>query len=582
MKKFLRVFTILTRKQMMLCSFIIFLMALCAMMEAFGIGLVYPLIRIIGNPNFLDDHKKVEKIMLFFGVNTHRRLIFVSSLCLLCFYVFKNFVILYEGKLQIAFSMNNQKDYTRRLYSYYMSKPYLFLVDTNIAIVLRNINAGGTTVFCNILISVLSIITELITIFVIWTFLVFMDWMTAMGIVLFIAPFIFAILNYFRKRIGEYGSIQTTYSAEMSKWVNQGFGSLKETKVMQRENFFTERFYEAYSKFTDSMRDYQFIQRVPRAIIELTTIGGILLLIAVKMFFKGDPSSLIASLGVLALAAVRIMPSLNRIISLFNDLKFHMPLFNEVYDDMIAVKKDKDFSERKIFKPAAKLMEFKQEISVENLSFAYPSKADNYVLKNITFKIPKGSFCGIVGPSGAGKTTFVDILLGLLPPKEGTIYVDGQDIYKNTSGWLNNIAYVPQSIYLIDGTIRENIAFGHTDEEIDDEKIERVLKMAELYDFVSSLPEGIKTGVGDRGSKLSGGQKQRVGIARALYNEPSVLVLDEATSALDNETEKQITKTILKLKGRITIISIAHRLTTLEDCDFKIEFKDGKAHVVGL
>lgn len=580
MKKFFRVFTILTRKQMMLCSFIIFLMALCAMMEAFGIGLVYPLIRIIGNPNFLDDHKKIEKIMLFFGVNTHRRLIFVSSLCLLCFYIFKNLVILYEGKLQIAFSMSNQKDYTRRLYSYYMSKPYLFMVDTNIAIVLRNINVGGATVFCSMLVSVLSIITDFITIFVIWIFLAFMDWMTAFCIVLFIAPFVFAILNYFRKKIGEYGSIQTIYSAEMSKWVNQGFYSLKETKVMQRENFFTERFYEAYSKYTDSMRDYQFIQRVPKAIIELTTIGGILLLVAAKMLFKGDPNSLIPSLGVLALAAVRIMPSLNRIIALFNDLKFHMPLFNEIYDDMIAVKRDKDFSERKIFKPAAKPMEFKQEISVENLSFAYPSKADNYVLKNVTFKIPKGSFCGIVGPSGAGKTTFVDILLGLLPPNEGTIYVDGQDIYENPSGWLNNVAYVPQSIYLIDGTIRDNIAFGHDENEIDDEKLERVLKMAEFYDFVQTLPEGVKTNVGDRGSKLSGGQRQRIGIARALYNDPSVLVLDEATSALDNETEKQITETILKLKGKMTIIAIAHRLSTLEECDFKIEFKKCEARIV--
>ena len=185
MKKFLRVFTILTRKQMLICSFIIFLMALCAMMEALGIGLVYPLIRIIGNPNFLSEHKKIAGIVFRFGVNTHRRLIFASSLCLLAFYIFKNFVVLYEGKLQIAFSMNNQKDYTRRLYSYYMSKPYLFLIDTNIAIVLRNINAGGTTVFCNILISVLSIITELITIFVIWSFLAIMDWMTALGIVLF-------------------------------------------------------------------------------------------------------------------------------------------------------------------------------------------------------------------------------------------------------------------------------------------------------------------------------------------------------------------------------------------------------------
>lgn len=580
MKNFLRIFTILTRKQMIICSFIIFLMVLCAIMEAFGIGLVYPLIRIIGSPNFLEEHKRFAEIASIFHIDSHRRLIFAASLSLLCFYLFKNFIILYEARIQISFSMNNQKDYTRRLYSYYMSKPYLYLVDTNIALILRNINTGGTIVFCIILTSVLSIITEFITIFVIWCFLVVMDWMTALGTAFFIAPFVFIILNYFRKEIGRYGSIQAKCAAVMSKWINQGFGSIKETKVMQRENFFTEEFYKAYSQFTDSVREYQFIQRIPRAIIELLTIGGILALIAVKMLLKGNPDSLMASLGVLALAAVRIMPSLNRVVSLFNDIKFNMPLFNEIYDDFMVVKRNKDFAERNLFKAAPQRMKFDNEISVEKLSFAYPSKAEKDVLKEASFKIPKGSFCGIIGPSGAGKTTFVDILLGLLPPKSGTIYVDGQDIYKNTSGWLNNIAYVPQTIYLIDASIRENIAFGHTVDEIDDEKVERVLKMAELYDFVQSLPDGVQTNVGDMGNKLSGGQKQRIGIARALYNEPAVLVLDEATSALDNNTERQITNTILKLKGKITIIAIAHRLSTLEECDFKIRFENGKANKV--
>lgn len=579
MKNLFRIFTILTRRQMVVCSFIIALMVLCAVFEAFGVGLIYPLIRIIGNPDFLEGHQKIAKIVSLFGVDTHRELIFFSSLSLLAFYIFKNFIILYEGKLQIAFSMNNQKDYTRRLYAYYMTKPYLYHVGTNISIVLRNINMGGTVVFGNILVKTFSIITDLITIFVIWCFLIAMDWVTALGCAFFIAPFIFILLNYFRKKIGKYGEIQKKYTAEMNKWVNQGFGSLKETKVMQREKFFTDEFYDAYSKYTDSTTSYQFIQRLPRAIIELVTIGGILLLIAVKMILKSNPDSLIATLGVLALAAMRIMPCLNRIVSLFNDIKFSMPLFNEMYTDLMIVKRNKDIAERNLTEKASSELPFEKEISVEHLTFAYPSKVDKDVLHDVSFKIPKGSFCGIVGPSGAGKTTFVDILLGLLPPTGGAIFVNGKNIYDNTSGWLNNIAYVPQSIYLIDGSIRENIAFGHTEDQIDDTKIEKVLHMAELYDFVQTLPDGVRSVVGDRGSKLSGGQKQRIGIARALYNEPSVLVLDEATSALDNATEKSITDTILKLKGKITIISIAHRLSTLEECDFKVEFNDGKACV---
>ena len=197
----------------------------------------------------------------------------------------------------------------------------------------------------------------------------------------------------------------------------------------------------------------------------------------------------------------------------------------------------------------------------------------------LSFKIPKGAFVGIVGASGAGKTTFIDILLGLLPPDSGNISVDGQNIGENLSGWLNNIAYVPQSIYLVDGSIKDNIAFGIASKDVDAGQIQKVLKMAELYDFVQTLPDKEKSNVGDKGAKLSG-QRQRIGIARALYHNPKVLILDEATSALDNETERQITDTILKLKGSITIIAIAHRLSTLEHCDFKIEFDKGNAKVL--
>lgn len=580
MKNFFKVFTILTRRQMFVCAFIVALMVLCAAMEAVGVGLVYPLIKIIGEPDFLQKHQKIASIVAPLGVDSHRRLIFFSSLSLLFFYIFKNFVVLLEGKLQIRFSMNNQSDYSKRLYAHYMSKPYLYHVNTNPAKLMQNVNVAVVVVFTVILVETLSVITNLITIFVIWLFLCKMDFVIALGCVVFIAPFVFVLLNYFRKKIGAYGAVQKAYGEEMNKWVNQGIGSLKETKVMQREPFFTGEFAKSFTKYTDSNKDYLFVQRLPKSIIELAMVGGILLLIALKMALKFDPSSLIASLGVLALAAVRIMPALNSAVTMCNDIKFRMPLFDEIYEDLMAIKQNRDLVDQASKKLSKEPLPFKNEISVQNLSFAYPNKTEKLVLDNVSFKIPKGSFCGIVGPSGAGKTTFVDILMGLLPPSLGTICVDGEDIYKNIGGWLDNVAYVPQSIYLIDASIKENIAFGHAAEDIDDDRIKNVLKMADLYDFVQSLPEGLDANVGDRGAKLSGGQRQRIGIARALYNQPSVLVLDEATSALDNETERQITDTILKLKGKITIIAIAHRLSTLEECDFKIKFEAGKAQVV--
>ncbi len=578
MKNLLRIFKILTRRQMFFCGLIIILMMVCAVLEAFGIGLVYPLISIIGDPDFLSRHKKIADVIALFGITTHRRLIIFSSLSLLVFFIIKNMIVLLETKTQLAFSINNQRDYTRRLYAYYMSKPYLYHVDVNVATTYRNISAGGNSVFGIILVSILSIITEFITVLVIWFFLLAMDAITALGVAFCLAPLVFLLLNFFRKKIGVYGSIQKKYIGEMNKWINQGFFSLKETKVMQRESFFTDQFDRAYGKYVMSSKDYKFIQKVPKVVIELTSIGGILVLIAVKMLLKTDPSTLIASLGVLALASVRIMPSLTRIVSLFNDIKFEMPLFNEMYDDLIAVKNNKDQSERYFKEKEHSLMPFDEEIRIQNLSFAYPLQ-DTLVLKDVSFIIPRGAFVGIIGSSGAGKTTFVDILLGLLQPKSGKITVDGQDISKNIGGWLDNVAYVPQNVYLMDGSFRDNIAFGYPEDQIDEERIYEVLRMAELYDLVTSNRDGIYGDVGDRGAKLSGGQRQRVGIARALYNNPKVLILDEATSALDTQTEKQITNTILKLKGQITIIAIAHRLSTLEGCDFKIKFDNGKVEV---
>ena len=579
MKSFFKIFQILTPKQMRYAFGLVILMFICAAMEAVGIGLLYPLIAVIGKPEIIENREKVKLLVQALGITSHKQLILSFSLFIVVFYVFKNTLCLLQAKIQIRFSTNNQKDYTKRLYTYYMNQPYLYHVNTNISIISRNVNTGASFAFSDILINTLGIITEIITIFVIWILIMVMDWVLGLIVVFVLGPVVILILNYFRHRVVKEGEIQNKYLVGCGKWLNQGFFSIKETKVMQTEGYFTKQFAYNYDKYATSTAKFLFVNRIPKTIIEMICIGGIILLIAVETLLNADTAKLIPTLGVLALAAVRLMPSINKIVGLYNTNKFKMPLFNEIYNDFMAVKDLKDRDEKKIFAKASENLKFDEKISVKNLSFSYPSK-DVLVLNDVSFDIPKGGFVGVVGPSGAGKTTFVDILLGLLPPKSGGIFVDGVDIYSNLSGWLNNVSYVPQSIYLIDGSIKENIAFGVADKDVDDEKIRRVLEMAELKDVVDALPEKENTNVGDRGAKLSGGQRQRIGIARALYQDPSVLVLDEATSALDNETEKSITSTILKLKGQITIIAIAHRLTTLENCDFKIKFDKGIAEIV--
>lgn len=579
MKSFFKIFKILTPKQMRYTVGLIVLMFVCAAMEAVGIGLLYPLIAVIGKPELVENRVRLHNLLISIGITTHRDLIISFSLFIVVFYIFKNTLCLIQAKIQIRFSTNNQKDYTKRLYTYYMNQPFLYHVNTNISVISRNVSTGPSFVFSDILINTLGIITEFITIFVIWMLIMFMDWFLGLVVVFVLGPVVMFILNYFRRRVVKEGEIQNKYLVGCSKWINQGFFSIKETKVMQSEGYFTNQFAYNYDKYASSTAKFLFVNRIPKTIIEMLCIGGIILLIAVKVMLNADMETLIPTLGVLALAAVRLMPSINKIIGLYNTNKFKMPLFNEMFNDFIAVKALKDLDERKIFKKATEKLVFNDRISVKNLSFSYPSK-DTKVLDNVSFEIPKGGFVGIVGPSGAGKTTFVDILLGLLPPQEGGIYVDGTDIYSNLSGWLNNVSYVPQAIYLIDGSIKENVAFGVAEGDVDDERVLKALEMAELKEFIDGLPDRENTRVGDRGARLSGGQKQRIGIARALYQNPTVLVLDEATSALDNETEKSITDTILRLKGQITIIAIAHRLSTLENCDFKIKFEKGKTELV--
>ena len=577
MKSLLKIFKLLTPKQLRMCILIIICMFLGAVLEAVGIGAIYPLINIISDPLYLQHHDKARLLADLFRITGIRQFIILCSILLIVFYFVKNTVVLAENRLQIFFSMRIQRQYTQELYAYYLAQPYLFHVNSNSAVLMRNINTGAKTTFEGVLISTLSLITEAVTALVIWGMLFAMDWVTALVAVGVLMPLVYLITRFFRKRISRQGNLQKKCSSECNKWVLQGLGAIKETKVMQKESYFCNQFNCANTEYTDSERDFLFIDKIPKALVELSSVSMLLILIIVKIASGAEPVQIVPTLGVLALAAVRLMPSLNRIIQLFNTIKFKMPLFNEVFDDFYNIKLHMENEGKNPVEKKIEKMPFRHELAVQHLSFSYPSKPEE-VLHDVNFEISKGSFVGIIGPSGAGKTTFVDILLGLLPPVSGQILVDGRNIYDDISSWLYNIAYVPQSIYLVDGTIRENIALGCNEKDISETRIQNVLKMAELYDFVQSLPKKENTRVGERGAMLSGGQKQRIGIARALYSTPEVLVLDEATSALDNETEKAITETILKLKGKITIISIAHRLSTLEECDFKIRFENGNAY----
>lgn len=574
MKDIFKIFTIFTPKQQRYCGVIVFCMVIGAMLEAVGIGAILPLISIMGDARFLDKHIVIKQYAEILNITTHTSFIIFSSALLIILYILKNLYMAWLTKLQINFSTQNQIVYAEGLLEGYLNKPYLYHLDQNSATLLRNVSSGPIVIFTGILIPTFTLLTEVITAVTIWSMLILVDAFTAIIVAGVLGCMMYAILKTFRKKIAKRGEVQNKYSAFYIKWLNQGLGAIKETKVLRKEKYFLDEFVGAYQKYGQANGDFNFINQLPRMFIETMVTSALLVLIIMKLMMGIQAVEIVPILGVLALAAFRLMPCANRIVNLSNGIKFQMPLFNLLYDELIAIKESKLQHEVKTCEKKEKLA-FNKEIKVEKLTFRYP-QGKKEVLKQISFSIPKGCFVGIVGQSGAGKTTFVDIMLGLLNPSNGKIFVDNVNIFQNIRAWQANLAYVPQSIYLIDGSIRENIALGIPEKEIDDAKIDKVLKMAELYEFVEELPETSYTHVGERGVKLSGGQRQRIGIARALYYEPEVLILDEATSALDNETEKSITHTILKLKGQITIIAIAHRVSTLADCDFKIKFDDGK------
>lgn len=576
MKLFLKIFSIFTPKEQRYCVFLVAAMMVGAALEAVGIGAILPLISLMGQPDFLARHTEIADYAARVGITTHTELIVGISLLLILLYIMKNLYLAWQLRLQINFSITNQIQFSKELMASYLAKPYLFHLNHNTATLLRNVHSGGVVVFSNILVPAFQLLTEIITALIIWLMLVFVDPFTAIIVAGVMGGMIYALLRSFRRKIDEIAQIQNTYVGAYIQSVNQGLGAIKETKVMRKEQAFLQIFAQNYEKSGLASQQFLFLNQLPRIIIETLIVCALLLLIVEKVALGNTPMEIVPLLGVLALAAFRLMPSANRIVTLSNGIKFQIPLFDELYRELLALKS------RKYHRRDLKLADnppplpFTKAICVEHLGFYYPGTSEE-VLTDVSFSIPKGSFVGILGPSGAGKTTFVDILLGLFVPTRGRITVDGVDIRHELRAWQANIAYVPQSIYLTDATIRENVALGESPDEIDEARVHRALAMAELDAFVNAQEQGLDTMVGERGVKLSGGQRQRIGIARALYQQPEVLILDEATSALDTETEKSITDTILKFKGQITIIAIAHRVSTLEACDFKVMFEAGTA-----
>ena len=461
---------------------------------------------------------------------------------------------------------------TRMMHSY-LARPYSYHVSKSSSELLRNINQD-TADFFGVIQAIVQLITEGMVVFALVIYLFIKDKSITCVVGLMLGVLILIFMRIYKKTLLQMGEKNRFFEAQVTKWVQQAFGGIKEVKVMNKEDFFYDKYDKAFQGRVHSEYTYHTMITLPKPMIEAVCMTSLLGAAAFKIMIGVNPLYFIPTLSIFVVSAYRLLPSFNRITEYLGTIAYQKPAVSAIYADLMEIS---SYSENETTtKNDISPLPFNKKICIDNVSYQYPGSEKN-VLNNISFAIEKNKSIAFIGQSGAGKTTLADIVLGVLTPTEGRILADENDISLQLDAWHKTIGYIPQSIYLMDDTIAANIAFGISEDKIDYQRLEKAIRRSQLQKVIEDLPEGLNTKVGERGVRLSGGQRQRIGIARALYNEPQILVLDEATSALDNKTEQAVMESIDALHGNMTLIIIAHRLSTIKNCDEIYNIFDGKA-----
>ncbi len=570
---------ILNQREQIQAGAIFVLMILGAAIEMIGIGLIPPFVHLLSQPEIIQQNKYLLWIYQLTGMDSIQKFLILVAGGLIIFYVLKNIYLSLLTYVQFKFLFNQQVSLSDRLFSSYLYSPYTFHLERNPAELILNLSNEVLVMFINVLIPGIVLLAELLVTTFVAVFLIIMEPLASLVSVGVIGTATVGFYSLIRKRTGKLGEVRHYHSSKMIQWINQGLGGLKEVKVLGREKFFLNTFTAHSSEYAIASQFVQTISVLPRLFLESIAVITILLIVVVVLVQGRNMQSILPTLSLFAIAAFRLMPSANRILASLTTIRYFSYSVDVIYRDLLALEKTRNLTPP-VPKYVEKSIDFNKIIEIKNVYYQYPN-AKNPAVNGISLSIPKSHSIGLVGSSGAGKTTMVDLILGLLTPTQGEILVDGENIQTNLNSWQRQIGYIPQNIYLSDDTIRSNIAFGLPIEEIDEQKVWAAIEAAQLKELVYSLPEQLDTLVGDRGIRLSGGQRQRIGIARALYHDPEILVMDEATAALDNETEREITKALERLSGEKTIIMIAHRLSTVKKCDRLYFLQSGKISCSG-
>lgn len=565
---------ILDRRQKLQLCFLGILIFIGGLLETVSVSGVLPVVWVIIDPDRAQKNKYMRLAMEMLGIDSIEGFIVPLLVALIVLYVLKNAFLLLLANEQNRFIAYNRNKLISQVLREFLNRPYEFYLDADIPTVFRLTDSDIPNVF-NILMAMISLVSESVVFVLLCIVMVVTEWKLLLFLIVVFGILSTLILKVLKPRLSKLGEKNQVIQTRIAKWRIQAIYGIKDVKVLHREAFFADNYERSGKIGAGYAKRHAVLNNVPRLLIETVFMASILGYIIVYILLGGDAPSLVPMLTAFGVAAIRMMPSVNRINTYMTDISYFKPCLDYVYENMNI----NEISRRnnQTLKPAdtSKTMQLRDKIELANIVYAYPN-TDKLIFDRADMVVPYGKSVGIMGPSGAGKSTIVDILLGLLKVQEGKILCDGIDIFDNYPAWLFQIGYIPQSIYLVDEPIRNNIAFGIADDEIDDARIWEALGEAQLADFVRGLPEGLDTTIGDRGVRISGGQRQRLGIARALYHNPEILVFDEATSALDNETEAAVMEAINSFHGRKTMVIIAHRLNTIEKCDIIYKVDDGK------
>ena len=549
------------------------LMMGAAGIQVLGISMIPAFVAIIASPERVLQYEPLTGLWELLNISTDKDLLIFGSIALVGIFLIKSMYILVYNYTEAKYIFNRRYLLSHKLMSSYMQAPYTFHLGRNSAELLRNTNVEVNIIVNNVITNLLKMSREGLMALSILLLLVIMEPLISLVVLILSGLGAGSFLMFTQKKVKQYGKQEQGHRRNMIQAVQQGLGGIKDARVLNRENLFIEKFRIEARESTLLKIYIRYIQQIPKPVVETSAVLGMMLISAILVWQGRPMSTIIPILTLFAMATVKLMPAVQQLSTLYTTLRYNLVAVDPIYDDLKELEEYQKYflKDRKSQTPIT----LDNSIEAENISYSYPG-SDEIALKNVSFTAPKGKAIAFVGESGAGKTTMVDLLLGLLTPTEGKICVDGIDIQERISAWQRNIGYIPQSIYLADETLRNNVAFGIPEDEIDDDKVIQAIESAQLSEMVSKLPAGLDTMIGENGTRISGGQRQRVGIARALYHNPQVLVMDEATSALDNITEKEITDAIEALKGDKTVIMIAHRLTTVQNCDILYLMKNGK------